>query len=61
LVFLGLSGPPPFCPIDQNSRLSGHDVLEDLVNVGLGEILSPAGPQKRNNNVAFNVASDGDD
>ncbi|MET3970604.1 hypothetical protein ABID62_006696 [Bradyrhizobium sp. S3.9.1] len=31
--------------------LSDHDVLEDLVDVGLGEILNPPGSQKQNNNI----------
>jgi len=28
--------------LDRNPRLSGHDVLEDLVDVGLGEVLEPS-------------------
>ena len=29
--------------LDQSPRLSGHDVLEDFVDIGLGEILDPSG------------------
>src|SRR5216684_3508647 len=41
--------------LDRNPCLSGHDVLEDLVDVGLGEILDPPGPYKRND-VTLNAA-----
>ena len=34
--------------LHRNSRLSGHDVLEHLIDVGLGEILDPPGPYERN-------------
>src|SRR5207245_494835 len=49
-----------FLGLDRDLRLSGHDVLEDLVDVGLGEILDPPGPYERNN-VTLNAASVGDD
>src|SRR6266851_1614397 len=42
--------------LDRNLRLSGHDVLEDLVDVGLGEVLDPPGPYEWNN-VALNAAN----
>ncbi len=46
--------------LDRNPRLSGHDVLENLVDVGLGEILNSPGPDKRNY-VTLNAAGVGDD
>jgi hypothetical protein len=46
--------------LDRNPRLSGHDVLEDLIDVGLGEILDPPGPYERND-VTLDTASVGDD
>jgi hypothetical protein len=46
--------------LDRNPRLSGHDVLEDLIDVGLGEILDPPSPDERNY-VTFDTASIGDD
>src|SRR5882757_2417736 len=33
--------PPQLLGLDRNPRFSGHDVLENLVDVGLGEILNP--------------------
>ena len=46
--------------LDRNPRLSGHDVLEDLVDVGLGEILNPPSAYERNY-VTLNTASVRDD
>ena len=46
--------------LDRNPRLSRHDVLEDFVDVGLGEVLNPPGPYERNN-VTFDAAGVGDD
>src|SRR5882724_1094889 len=46
--------------LDRNSRFSGHDVLEDLVDVSLGEILDPPGPYE-GNDVTLDTASIGDD
>src|SRR5882757_5254119 len=46
--------------LDRNPRLSGHDVLEDLVDVGLGEILDSSRSQKWDD-VAFNTAGVGGD
>src|SRR5216684_3010660 len=46
--------------LDRNLGLSGHDVLEDLVDVGFGEILNPPGPYERNN-VTLDAAGVGDD
>src|SRR6266852_5404791 len=44
--------------LDRNPRLSGHNVLEDLVDIGLGEILDPPCPYERNN-VALNTTGVG--
>jgi hypothetical protein len=44
--------------LDRNPRLSGHNVLEDLVDVG--EILNAPGPYERND-VTLDAASVGDD
>ena len=46
--------------LDRNPRLSGHDVLEDLVDISLGEVLNPPGPYEWNN-VTLNAASVGGD
>src|SRR5260370_3769865 len=46
--------------LDRNPRLSGHDVLEDLVDIGLGEILNSPGPYERNY-VRLNTSSVRDD
>jgi hypothetical protein len=46
--------------LDRDLRLSGHDVLENLVDIGLGEILDPPGPYEWNN-VTLNAASVGGD
>src|SRR5260221_13135069 len=46
--------------LDRNPRLSGHDVLEDLVDVGLGEVLDPSRSQKWND-VALDAARVGGD
>ena len=45
--------------LDRNPRFSGHDVLKDLVDVGLGEILNPPGTYEWNN-VTLDAASVGD-
>src|SRR5438552_1269545 len=42
--------------LDRNPRLSGHDVFEDLVNVGLGEVLDPPCSYERND-MTLNAAS----
>jgi hypothetical protein len=49
-----------FLCLHRNPRLSGHDVLEGLVDVGPGEILNPPGPNKWND-VTLYAASVGDD
>src|SRR5712664_668059 len=46
--------------LDRNPRFSGHDVLEDLVDVSLRQILDPPGPYERND-VTLDTASVGDD
>src|SRR6266481_4423024 len=46
--------------LDRNPRLSGHDVLEDLVDVGLGEVLDPSRSQKWDA-MALNTAGVGGD
>ena len=45
--------------LDRNPRLSGHDVLQDLVDVGFGEFLDPPSPYERNY-VTLDAASVGD-
>src|SRR5258707_4381972 len=42
--------------LDRNPRLSGHDVLEDLADVGLCQVFDPPGPYERNY-VKLNTAS----
>jgi hypothetical protein len=44
----------------RNPLLSGHDLLEDLFDVGLGEILNATGPYEPND-LMLNAASVGDD
>jgi hypothetical protein len=46
--------------LDRHPRFPGHNVLEDLVDVGLGEILNSPGPYQRNY-VTFDAAGVGDD
>ena len=46
--------------LDRNPRFSGHDVLEDLVDVSLRQILDPPGPYE-GNDVTLDTASVGDD
>jgi hypothetical protein len=46
--------------LDRNPRFSGHDVLEDLVDVSLRQILDPPGPYE-GNDVTRDTASVGDD
>lgn len=46
--------------LDRNPRLAGHDVFEHFVDVGLGEVLDPSWPQKRDD-MALNTASVGGD
>ncbi len=46
--------------LDRNPRLSGHDVLEDLVDVSLRQILDPPGPYE-GNDVTLDTAGVSDD
>jgi hypothetical protein len=46
--------------LDRSSRLTGHDVLKDLVDVGFGEVLDPPGSYE-GNDVPLDTAGIGDD
>ena len=57
---LTIALPRSFLVFDRNPRFSGHDVLEDLVDVSLRQILDPPGPYE-GNDVTLDTASVGDD
>jgi hypothetical protein len=57
---LAIALPRSFLVLTETRGLSGHDILEDFIDVSLGEILNPTSPYKRND-VTLDATSVGDD